>query len=262
MPGAADLESPRPNRFSHLAVRLIALGIIIAPGLVFADEIRVAVASNFRPAMQALQHEFESTSEHRLTLIFGSTGKHYAQIVNGAPFDVFFAADAERPQRLELEGLAVADSRFTYAIGKLVLWSPRPGFIDAQGEVLEKGDFYHLAIANPQLAPYGRAAREVLLALGLWEQLGERLVRGENISQAFQFVESGNAELGFVAWAQLQQPGQQIRGSVWYVPQELYQAIEQQAVRLSDTEATGALMLFTQSPAGLKIIGDHGYAVP
>ncbi len=244
------------------AGQLLVAVMMLCPGLVHATEIRVAVASNFQPAMAALKRQFESTSDHRLTLIFGSTGKHYAQIINGAPFDAFLAADAERPQRLEREGLAVAGSRFTYALGKLVLWSPRPGYVDAQGRVLEHSDFRHLAIANPRLAPYGLAARQVLQALGLWDRLSDRLVQGENIGQAYQFVESGNAELGFLAWAQVQGRNMPVTGSFWLVPQELYQPIEQQAVLLSDNDASQALLRFLQSSQALKIIVDHGYAVP
>jgi molybdate transport system substrate-binding protein len=247
---------------NKLTVRLLAAVLALSTHLAVAAEIRVAVASNFQPAMLALNQQFESGSDHRLTLIFGATGKHYAQIVNGAPFDVFLAADAERPRRLEQESLAVAGTRFTYALGKLVLWSPRSGYVDAQGRVLEHSDFRHLAIANPRLAPYGLAARQVLQALGLWQRLNERLVQGENIGQAYQFVESGNAELGFLAWSQVQGPNVPATGSLWLVPQQLYQPIEQQAVLLRDTAAGRALLRFLRSPQALKIIADHGYAVP
>ena len=212
--------------------------------------------------METLQQAFESRTNHRLTLIFGSTGKHYAQIINGAPFDVFLAADVDHPQRLENEGVAMSGSRFTYAIGKLALWSPRPGYVDDQGRILEHGDFRHLAIANPRLAPYGLAAREVLQARGLWQRLSARLVRGENIAQTFQFVESGNAELGFVAWSQLERPDRPATGSFWLVPQQFYQPIEQQAVVLKTAKASQSLVHFMQSPEALKIIRDHGYAVP
>ncbi len=247
---------------NKLTVRLLAAVVALSAQLAVAAEIRVAVASNFQPAMEALKQQFESSSDHRLTLIFGSTGKHYAQIVNGAPFDVFLAADAEHPQRLEREGRTVAGSRFTYALGKLVLWSPRPGYVDTQGRVLEHSDFRHLAIANPRLAPYGLAARQVLQALGLWQRLSERLVQGENIGQAYQFVQSGNAELGFLAWAQVQGPHVPVTGSFWLVPQQLYQPIDQQAVLLRDTDAGQALLRFLHGPQALKIIAEHGYAVP
>ena len=252
-----DRSIMRAGRFLFLS-----LALILSLGPAQGSELKLAVASNFRPAMEALEQGFESGSDHQLTLIFGSTGKLYAQIVHGAPFDALLAADAERPRRLEREGLAVAGSRFTYAIGKLVLWSPRPGYVDASGKILEHGDFRHLAIANPLLAPYGLAAREVLQALGAWDRLRQRLVRGENISQTFQFVETGNAELGFVAWSQVKRPDLAIVGSYWLVPQELYQPIEQQVVLLNKNEAGQALVTYLQSPAALKIIQDHGYAVP
>ena len=244
------------------AIRALVAVVMLSPLPGNCAEIRVAVASNFRPAMETLQQAFESRTNHRLTLIFGSTGKHYAQIINGAPFDVFLAADVDHPQRLENEGVAMSGSRFTYAIGKLALWSPRPGYVDDQGRILEHGDFRHLAIANPRLAPYGLAAREVLQARGLWQRLSARLVRGENIAQTFQFVESGNAELGFVAWSQLERPDRPATGSFWLVPQQFYQPIEQQAVVLKTAKASQSLVHFMQSPEALKIIRDHGYAVP
>jgi len=153
-------------------------------------------------------------------------------------------------------------SRFTYAVGKLLLWSPGKGYVDANGDLLARGGFRHLAIANPDLAPYGRAARQVLQARGLWKILQRRLVRGENIGQAFQFVKSGNAECGFVAFSQLKQPGQPIRGSYWDVPQVLYTPIEQQAVILNDRQAVHALVSFVRSIHGMKLIREYGYDTP
>lgn len=226
-----------------------------------ADEIHVAVASNFTAAMQTIAARFEAQSGERVVLAFGSTGRHYAQIVNGAPFDAFFAADARRPALLEQAGLAVPGSRFTYARGRLVLWSPRAGYVDAQGEVLDNG-FRHLAIANPRLAPYGRAAEEVLRALGLWSRVYDRLVRGENVAQAFQFVASGNAELGFVAAAQLKQPGAGVGGSRWEVPESLYSPITQQAVLLADKAAARALLAYVRGPEGRRLVEQYGYGVP
>lgn len=227
-----------------------------------ADEIRVAVASNFRPAMAVLAERFEKLSAHEIVVIHGSTGKHYAQIVNGAPFDAFFAADAARPQRLEAEQRIVPGSRFTYAIGKLVLWSKREGLVDPDGQVLRTGSFHHLAIANPELAPYGAAARQVLQTLGLWEQLSSLLVRGENIGQAFQFVVTGNAELGFVARAQLVPPQPGIQGSSWEPPQSFYDPIEQQAVLLQDSPAGRQFLAFMQSEEARALIRANGYDVP
>jgi molybdate transport system substrate-binding protein len=238
---------------------LLAILVTLTPCRSFADEIRVATASNFRDTMSALVNRFEQVSEHEITLIFGSTGKHFAQIMNGAPFDAFFAADSKRPERLEQENRAVPGSRFTYARGKLVLWSPTADYVDARGEILEHGNFRHLVIANPDLAPYGRAAREVLEELGLWQELGERLVRGENIGQAFLFVSSGNAEMGFIAWSQLKRNDLPVKGSFWLVPANLYRPIEQQAVLLNDNEAAHAFMSFIRSSAAVGIISAHGY---
>jgi len=241
---------------------LLAFLVILTPCRSAADEIRVAAASNFRDAMTALASQFEQASEHEITLIFGSTGKQFAQISNGAPFDAFFSADSKRPEILESEGMAVPGSRFTYAVGKLVLWSPQAGYVDPDGKILERGDFRHLAIANPNLAPYGTAARETLQALGLWNQLGPRLVRGENIGQAFQFVSSGNAQLGLVAWSQLRRNDAAIEGSYWLVPARYYRPIEQQAVLLRDTVAARMFMSFMRSEESAKIIRTHGYDLP
>ena len=227
-----------------------------------AGDIQVAVASNFRAAMEALVRDFEEQSPHRVVLIFGSTGKQYAQIRNGAPFDAFFSADMERPQKLEVEGVAVANTRFTYAIGKLVLWSPRADYVDAEGAVLHTGDFRHLSIANPELAPYGLAAQQVLESMGLWESLTPRIVRGENIAQAFQFIESGNAELGFVAFAQISNPKRATNGSWWEVPESLHQPIEQQAVLLRDSRSARDLLEFVRSPQALVTIRVYGYNTP
>ena len=241
---------------------LLSIVIILVPCQSFADEVRIASASNFRDAMSALAYRFEQATEHEVTLIFGSSGKQFAQIRNGAPFDAFFSADNERPELLEREGLAVPRSRFTYALGKLVLWSPKEGYVDQDGNILEHGNFRHLAIANPDLAPYGAAARESLQAMGLWNQLGKRLVRGENIGQAFQFVNSGNAELGLVAWSQLKRNDAVIEGSYWLVPARYYSPIEQQAILLQESMAARMFMSFIRSGESAKIIRAHGYDLP
>jgi len=238
-------------------VLLLALVTAMIPLQLAADQIRVATASNFRAAMVDIATLFEQESGHEVTLIPGSSGKHYAQIVNGAPFDAFFSADEERPLRLEKAGLAIAGSRFTYAIGKLVLWSPQAGLVDAQGAVLKGAGFRHLAIANPDLAPYGRAAKEVLLSFGLWDEIGDRLVRGENVNQAFQFVHSRNAELGLVAFSQLK--AAPAGGSYWLIPQQHYRAIEQQAVLLSEKLAARDFVEFIQSEESREMIVNHGY---
>jgi len=241
---------------------LIAAAITLAVGQAMADDIRVAAASNFSEAIKSIANRFEVATGHRVILIFGSTGKHYAQIRHGAPFDAFFAADIQRPERLEEEGLAVPGSRFTYALGKLVLWSQEPGYVDPEGKVLQLGEFRHLAFANPQLAPYGVAAREVLQANGLWNELDKRFVRGENIGQAFQFVKSGNAQLGFIARSQVFSADRVVEGSLWEVPQALYTPIEQQAVILNDKEAVRAFMSFVRDEEAIRIIRDHGYDTP
>lgn len=231
-------------------------------GVATAAEIRVATATNFSTAMRAIAQRFESESGTNVILSFASTGSHFAQIRNGAPYDAFFAADVERPRLLEQEGLAIAGSRFTYAIGQIVLWSPHAGLVDTAGAILAGNSFRHLALANPRLAPYGRAAEEVLRSMGLWGDLQDRIVRGENIGQTFQFVRTGNAELGFIALSQLRRPAELPEGSVWYVPDSLYSPIEQQAVALTDSELVKQLLAYVRSPAAVAIIRDYGYDVP
>lgn len=227
-----------------------------------ADEIRAAVASNFIHALTSIAREYEQQSPHRIILIPGSTGKHFAQIKNGAPYDVFFAADSHRVEKLEQQGFGIAGTRFTYALGRLVLWSPHMHKLDKDLKRLPQQDFRFLAIANPDLAPYGKAARQVLQSFGVWDQLGKRLVRGENIAQAFQFVESGNASLGFVALSQLQQPGRNAAAEFWTVPQELYDPIRQQALQISPKQSAAEFLAFCKSQRALKIIRSYGYHSP
>ena len=226
-----------------------------------AAQIKVAVASNFKSTMSLLVEQYEAISGHDVVLISGSTGKHYAQIKNGAPYDVFFAADEQSPKLLEQQGLATPGSRFTYALGKLVLWSKLPCHIDQYGKVLEQGDFTYLAIANPKLAPYGKAAKQVLEVRDLWQSISNRLVRGENIAQAYQFVESGNAQLGFVAYSQVLQNHKLAEPSYWIVPQALYDPIKQQAVLLNDELAAADFLQFIKSRQARKIIKNSGYDV-
>jgi molybdate transport system substrate-binding protein len=227
-----------------------------------AEPIRVAVASNFTHAMQDIATRFEQQSGHRVVLAFGSTGKHYAQIKNGAPFEAFFAADVRRPRLLEEEDIALPGSRFTYAIGKVVLWSPDPAVVDARGRVLDEGTFRHLAMANPRLAPYGRAAQQIMQAKGVWKALRGRIVRGENIAQPYQFVKSGNAQLGFVAYAQIKRPGERIHGSYWEPPRSLYEPIEQQAVLLQNNSVARQFLDYIRGPQAQKVIRDYGYDTP
>lgn len=227
-----------------------------------AGQVQVAVASNFTAPMQKLAAEFEKDTGHKAQLSFGSTGKFYAQIKNGAPFEVLLAADDETPVRLEQEGMAAAGSRFTYAIGTLVLWSARSDYVDAQGEVLNKGQFNKLALANPKLAPYGKAAVETLNKMGLFAALEPRFVQGENIAQTFQFVSTSNAELGFVALSQVMKDGRIASGSAWVVPGNLHTPIRQDAVILSngkDNAAAIALMKYLKENKARAIIKAYGY---
>ncbi|MEE4216387.1 MAG: molybdate ABC transporter substrate-binding protein [Xanthomonadales bacterium] len=241
---------------------IAALLLLLSPETSPCGEVRVAAASNFRDALEELSVEFEEQSAHDVVLIFGATGKHYAQVVHGAPFDVFFAADTARPERLEKEGLAVSGSRFTYAIGRLALWSTNADLVDPEGLAIGQGEYRHLAIANPELAPYGRAAKETLQSLGLWDTVSNHLVTGENIGQTFQFVASGNAELGLVAWSQLQGGGAGLGGSRWLVPDTLHRPIEQQAVLLKPGDAAESFLAFLRSAKAVEIIRAHGYGVP
>jgi len=227
-----------------------------------AGEVSVAVAANFTAPMARLGAAFTAATGHTLKLSAGATGKFHAQVVAGAPFEVLIAADDKTPGRLVASGHAVAGSSFTYAIGRLVLWSARPGFVDAQGAVLASGRFRHLAVANPKTAPYGAAALDVLRARGLSETLASRLVTGESIAQAYQFVSTGNAELGFVALSQVAPPGRPLAGSYWLVPATLHGEIRQDAVLLKAGEnnpAARALMDFLKSPAARDLIRSFGY---
>lgn len=227
-----------------------------------ADEVQVAVAANFTAPMQQIAAGFEKETGHKAALSFGATGKFYAQIVNGAPFEVFLAADDETPARLEKEGHAVAGSRFTYAIGKLVLWSANPDLVDAKGDILKKGGFRHIALANPKTAPYGAAAIEAMTKLGVLARLEQLFVQGENISQAHQFISTGAAELGFVALSQVYKEGKVTGGSMWAVPASLYQPILQDAVLLAkgkDKAAPAALIIYLKGPKARAIIKSYGY---
>jgi molybdate transport system substrate-binding protein len=229
-----------------------------------AAEVQVAVASNFAAPMRVIAADFEKATGHKAVLAFGATGKFYAQIKNGAPFDILLAADDKTPAKLEAEGAIVPGSRFTYAIGKLVLWSAQPGVVDANGEVLQRGAFRHLAIAAPKLAPYGAAALETLEKLGLRAALESKFVQGENIAQTYQFVATGNAELGFVALSQVYESGNIARGSAWIVPEALHNPIRQDAVLLAkakDNPAAVALLGYLKGAAAKAVIQTFGYAL-
>jgi molybdate transport system substrate-binding protein len=229
---------------------------------VLAEDVQVAVAANFSAPLQAIARAFEQDSGHRLVAAFGASGQLYAQILHGAPYEVLLSADASTPAKLESAGTGVPGSRFTYAIGSLVLWSAQEGYVDANGEVLKANRFQHLAIANPKAAPYGQAARQVLDRLGLSEALAGKLVEGQSITQALQFVSTGNAELGFVALSQVYQDGRLGSGSAWVVPETLYAPIRQDALLLKqgeDNPAARALLEYLQGPQAAAIIESYGY---
>ena len=229
-----------------------------------ADEVQVAVAANFTAPAKIIAADFEKQTGHKATLSFGGTAKFYAQIRNGAPFEVLLAADDETPAKLEKEGAAIPGTRFTYAIGRLVLWSAKPGYVDDKGEVLKKGDFKHVSIANPKLAPYGAAAVEALTALKLLDTLQPRFVQGENIAQTHQFIASGNAELGFVELSQVMKDGKVAEGSAWVVPASLHQPIKQDAVILGKGKGKPAAEAWLQYLKGDKakaVIKSFGYEI-
>ena len=246
---------------------ILALTVLTLSGLSCdlrgEDRIRVAVASNFAAAAESLAESFYDAGGSRVVLVAGSTGKHYAQIVGGAPFEVFLAADELRPARLGELGLGVADSRFTYALGRLVLWSPREDWLDFGEPLLRTGMFRRLAIANPKVAPFGLAARQALESLDLWDSLKGKLVRGENVGQAFHFIFSRNADLGFVSLSQIIDfETARVGGTHWIVPATLYQPIRLQALLITDTPSARDFLDFLRSQQGRAIIEQFGYGLP
>ena len=247
-------------------LKKIALGLAVLAGasLAQAEQVSVAVAANFTAPMNAIAAEFEKDTGHQAVLSFGSTGRFYAQIKNGAPFQVFLAADDTTPAKLEQEGLAIAGSRFTYAVGTLVLWSASEGGVDADGEVLKNNRFKKIAVANPKLAPYGKAAVEVLTGMGLMDAVEPKFVLGENIAQTYQFASTGNAELGFVALSQVMKDGKITSGSAWIVPGTMHAPIRQDAVIVSHGKgnaAAEALMQYLRGDKATAIIRAYGYAI-
>ncbi|NJD36153.1 MAG: molybdate ABC transporter substrate-binding protein [Betaproteobacteria bacterium] len=243
-------------------MRLHLLALLSFATLARADEVQVAVAANFAAPAKQIAADFERETGHKAMLAIGATGKFHLQIRNGAPFEVLLAADDETPAKLEKEGAAVAGSRYTYAIGRLVLWSAKPGLVDDKGEVLKKGDYAHIAIANPKLAPYGAAAIEVLTALKLLDTVQARFVQGENIAQTHQFVATGNAELGFVALSQVMKDGRIAEGSAWIVPSSLHQPIRQDAILLDKGRGRPAAEAWLKYLKGAKaraVIKTFGY---
>ena len=242
---------------------ILLLGVL-APALGMAAEAQIAVAANFAEPIKAVAAVLEKTTGHTLKITLGATGKLYTQIKNGAPFDVLLAADAKTPAQLQADGLAQAGSRFTYATGKLVLWSADAAKVDAKGDVLKTGNFRKLAYAAPKVAPYGAAAVQVIEQLGLTAAVAPKLVQGESIGQTFSFVVTGNADLGFVAMSQVLEGGKLKSGSMWVVPQNLYQPIQQDAVvlqRAGANPAAQALMALLKSSNIKALIRAYGYDI-
>lgn len=253
-----------PAGLGRTSVVLSLLGLVLwtLSGLAAAAEVQVAVAANFTAPMKRIAEEFEKETGHKAVMSYGATGKFYAQITNGAPFDVFLSADDETPAKLEKEGAAVGATRFTYATGRLVLWSAKPGLVDEKAAVLLRNDFKHLAIAAPKLAPYGAAAMETLTKIGMLPLLQAKLVTGESMGQAFGMVSSGNAELGFVAMSQVFEDGKLKSGSAWVVPANLHSPIKQDAVLLArarNNPAALQLLTFLKSTQARAIMNSFGY---
>jgi molybdate transport system substrate-binding protein len=246
-------------KLASLALFGAVLALAAAPAL--AADTQVAVAANFTEPAKAIAAAFKAKTGHTATLSFGASGQFYTQIAHGAPYEVFLSADAERPLKAEQEGLGVPGARFTYAVGRLVLYSKTPGLVDSKGAVLGSGRFEKLAIADPTAAPYGEAAVETMRRLKVYDALAPRIVKGASIAQAYQYVATGNAELGFVALSQvIDEPG----GSRWLVPAADHAPIQQQVVLLRTGEkspAARAFMTFLKSPAAVAIIKRYGYEV-
>lgn len=250
---------------TRMLVVTMIVWFVVPPAVGVAGEVLVAQAANFLRPMQEIGAAFERATSHEVRISSGSTGKLYAQIKNGAPFDLFLAADQRRPKLLEEEGLVVPGSRFTYAAGRLTLWSRDPERIMADGvAVLRQGAFEHVAIANPKTAPFGKAAVQTLQKLGLYDAVQRQIVQGENVAQAFQFVFSGNAELGFVSLSQVLDPRVGDAGSRWDVPEHLYDPLTMDAVHLERSEANEAaraLLDFVQGDRARAIIERYGYSI-
>lgn len=250
-------------RYRRLAKAFAGLALLLS-GSAQSATVLVAVASNFHEAFGELSSDFTATTGHVLKHSTAATGVLRAQIRGGAPFEVLLAADVETPLQLAADGLAVENHILTYAFGRLVLWSAQRGLVDDQGVVLTRGGFSHIAIANPKLAPYGRAAMEAMASMKLSAQLAAKLVTGQSIAQAYGYVATGNAELGFVAWSQIAKQGQDVQGSYWMVPSSLYGEIRQDAVLLKagkGSPAALAFMAYLNSEPARRIIRAHGYAI-
>ena len=244
------------------AAQWLALWVVLVCGQAHGAEVRVAVAANFAAPMQRIASAFARDTGHTAVLSVGSTGKFYAQIINGAPFQVLLSADTETPARLEREGLAVTGSRFTYAVGRLVLWSKDPALVDSTGSVLRKVVNGRIAVADPKLAPYGAAARETMQQLGLLSAVQAKLVQGESIGQAYHFVASSNAAMGFVALSQVMVDARLMEGSAWIVPAHLHAPLRQDAVLLNagkTNSAATALLAYLRSDTARAMMRGYGY---
>lgn len=253
------------HKFGMRVLALAFVLLLLGARVVHAADVRVAVAANFTAPMQMIAQAFEQETGHKVHLAFGSTGGFYAQIKNGAPFQVFMAADEATPTLLVQEGWGVANSRAPYAMGKLVLWSAQAGLVDDKGDVLKSARYQRLALANPKLAPYGAAALETLRALGLVSQTQSKWVQGENVAQTYQFVASQNAQLGFVSLSQVLKDGKIAQGSAWVVPAHLYSPIRQDMLLLTSAQndaAARALLQFMRSDKAQTIIRSFGYGLP
>jgi molybdate transport system substrate-binding protein len=242
----------------------IGLTAVIAFSTVtaWAEEVHVAVAANFIKPMEKIAADFEKATGNKVLTAAGASGKLVEQMKNGAPFEVFLSADQHNPMKLETEKLDVPGSRYTYAIGKLVLWSAKPGYVDDKGAVLKTGDFQHIAIADPKTAPYGKAALSVMEKMALLDTLKPKIVQGDSIAQTQAFVGSGNAELGFVA---LSQVIKDTTGSSWMVPQDWYEPLSQDVILLKTGEnnaAAKALLDYLKTAPAQAVIKDYGYDLP
>jgi molybdate transport system substrate-binding protein len=240
----------------------VAFAAACAAGPLRAAQVRIAVAANMAGPIERIVEEFTRATGHEAVMALGSTGRFYAQMRGGAPFEVLLAADDQTPARLEREGLAVPGSRFTYAFGRLVLWSADPGTVDAQGSILKRPPRGRLAIADPKLAPYGIAAMQTLTRLGVLPAWQPHLVQGESIGQTFQFVATGNAPLGFVALAQVMVDGRLAKGSAWIVPQQMHAPLRQEAVLLNagrSNPAAAALLQFLKGDTARATLRAFGY---
>jgi molybdate transport system substrate-binding protein len=244
-----------------LKILLLHLCVLVSTAS-WGSDVNLAVAANFTGPMEKIAAAFQRASGHKAVIAYGTVGKFYAQIKNDAPFEVLISSDADTPSRLEREGLAIPASCFTYAIGKLVLWSAKAGVVDDKGEVLKRGHFRHLALANPKMAVYGAAAVDVMNRLGVASALEPKFVLGESVTQTYQFTASGNADLGFVALSQIYQDGRFAPGSHWLVPAALYPRLRQEAVLLAkgkNNPAAKELLEYLKSEAAKAIIRAYGY---